>query len=129
MKTIYDYLSKISDNSEKEAVLINASVRYPRLIEAYLRRGEGFSRRNEELFVEKASVEALELFAMKGNETYFDNDEAFRERISPEVLKIYDGETELTIDEQEALNLPEDFLDEEELGILKKIAEGNYEED
>jgi len=129
MKTVRDYFSIIGSDEKKEALLIEAATEHPKLLEAYVRAGNYFYEDNEKTFVEKAPTEILEIFAKNRNTTVGDdNDEAFRERLSPEALNIYDGETELTDEEAEALNLPEDFLNEEEIAALQEIV-GSEEED
>ena len=117
-----DYLSTISGSEKKEALLVEAATKHPKVVEAYLRDGNYFYDENEKTFVETAPVELLELFAKKGNTVDCDNEDKFREKVSQKVLEIYDGEVDLTDEEKEALELTEDFLNEEELAVLKEIA-------
>jgi len=124
MKTITDYLETIANDEGKEALLIEAAIKHPKVLEAYLRENNAFYSENEKTFVEKAPVENLELFAKKDHTLDKDNEKVFRERISPEIWKIYKGETKLNKEEKDALELPKGFLNKEEVAILKKIAEG-----
>ena len=124
-----DYFFRfIFDHEEKEILLTEAAKRYPKVQEAYLRDGYSFYQVNEKSFIEDAPIEHLNLFVKKGHRVNAENIKLFRQRVSPEIQKIYDGKTKLTQEEKEALTFSDDFLTAEEIEVIKEIAESKIEE-